>query len=340
MAISAIIEGTGLALPKQRVTNEQVVRRLQRNSTTEAAREKLDPDWIFSNIGIRVRHKASRSETNASLGASAALSALQDANMSLEEIDYIIGSTSTPDDFTPSFASTVHEQLLSVQKGGDIPASDKNAACSGTIYALVEACAYIKAGMYKTILIVGCDRVFSKHIDWKHPTMGPATAQLFGDGACALVVRGYADSKYSFGIKDFILSGRGNTEDLAGRRGKVHMHGGKVFKFAVTEGRRLLREAMIRQGLTVQNVTWFLLHQANKRINDAILGEQGIGAKENQCPSTIDIFGNTAGSSLGMLIAHNAKNFKRGEKIMLFAAGAGLTSAVMYMVWGKGIHAT
>ena len=134
------------------------------------------------------------------------------------------------------------------------------------------------------------------------------------------------------------MTSGGNIKDLVGKKGKVHMDGGKVYKFAVTEGRRLLREQLLRQGFTVENISWFLLHQANKRINDAILGEQGIGASPQKCPSTLELFGNTAGSSLGMLIAHTSKNFKHGDKMLLFAAGAGLTSAIMYMVWGKGAH--
>ncbi len=338
MTISVIIEGSGIAVPERRVDNESVIRRLKSNIKDPEVRAKLDPEWINKNIGIRFRHVANRNETNAFLGARAALLALKDAHVSLDQIDYIIGTTSTPDTFTPSFASSVHAQLYSSQQQKNIPAADKNAACCGTIYALAEAYAYIKASLYSTILIVGCDRIFSQCINWKDPLMGPATAQLFGDGAFALVVRGYKESRYSFGIKDFILSGIGNIKDLVGKKGKVHMDGGKVYKFAVTEGRRLLREQLLRQGFTVENISWFLLHQANKRINDAILGEQGIGASPQKCPSTLELFGNTAGSSLGMLIAHTSKSFKNGDKMLLFAAGAGLTSAIMYMVWGKGAH--
>lgn len=337
MAITAVIEGVGFAVPQKCVTNEDVIQRLKKSIKDEEVRSKLDPDWILTNTGVRFRYAAKKSETNAYLGSRAALRALEDASISLDHIDYIIGATSTPDQFVPSFASATHEILSStVESGTSIPASDKNAACSGTIYALAEAYAYIKAGMYNNILIVGCDRIFSRHINWRDPIMGPATAQIFGDGAFALVVRGYHEHKFSFGIKDFILSGKGNTKDLTGERGLVHMAGRRVFKFAVNEGRRLLREAMLRQGLSTDDIDWFLLHQANKRINDAILGEQGIDVPEHKCPSTIELFGNTAGASLGMLMAYASKNFRVGDKILLFAAGAGLTSAVMYMVWGKG----
>ncbi len=337
MTVTAVIEGTGFAVPQKCITNEQVIHRLQKNIKDKEVSNKLTPAWILNNVGVRFRYSAGSRETNAYLGSLAALRALDDASMSLKNIDYIIGVTSTPDEFTPSFASATHEILALVMDCSvSIPASDKNAACSGVIYALAEAYAYIKSGLYNNILIVGCDRIYSKHINWKDPVMGPSTAQIFGDGAFALVVRGYHENKFSFGIKDFILSGKGNTKDLVGKKGRVHMNGGKVFKFAVTEGHRLLREMLRRQGLSTESINWFLLHQANKRINDAILGKQEFNIPEQKCPSTIELFGNTAGASLGMLMAYASGSFKVGDKLLLFAAGAGFTSAVMYLVWGKG----
>jgi len=287
-------------------------------------------EWITKRTGIKTRHIA-EDEVTSDLAYKAALDALKNAEMKADEIDMIILATITPDYFTmPSTACIVAEKLGIVR-----PAVDISAACTGFIYALAHAKAFIESGMYKNILIIGAETL-TKIVDWKDRT----TCVLFGDGAGAAIISATenkeeaiididinADGKY----KDFLITpGRGVKYGCKTDRIWLEMKGNETFKVAVKTLSNSVTDILNRNNLTSDNIDWFIPHQANFRIIDAVA--RTIKMPKEKSVLTVHKYGNTSSASIPMAINEMFKEnkIKKGDILLLDAFGGGFT-------WGSAI---
>lgn len=317
------IIGTGSCLPKTVVTNDDLSKYMDTSD-----------EWISSRTGIKERHIAVE-ETTASMSVEAAKRAMDNANVTAEEIDLIILGTVSADYVTPACACEVQAAI-----GADrATAFDVNAACSGFMFALNIANAYIKAGIYQTALILGAETL-SKVVDWEDRS----TCVLFGDGAGAAVVR--ADEKYgllafdqgSDGTKGDVLAcpGRTNNNPLIRtdqKLGYVHMDGQEVYKFAVTTVPASLQKTIEEAGLMPEDIDYFALHQANIRIIQSV--SKRLHVSDDKFPISLDHCGNISAASVPILLDEmNRKGLlKPGMKVALSGFGGGLTWASAVMEW-------
>jgi 3-oxoacyl-[acyl-carrier-protein] synthase-3 len=315
--IRSRIVGTGSALPPRIVTNEEL-----------AARVDTSDEWIVSRTGIRQRHIADPEQTSSDLGAEASRAALAAAGIDADDLDLILVATSTPDYVFPSTACLMQAKLGT---SGQI-AFDVQAVCSGFVYGLATADAFIRAGQARRALVVGAE-VFSRILDWNDR----ATCVLFGDGAGAVVLQAderpgiLASSLHADGRFSGILSVPGN---LCG--GKVvgspflQMDGQAVFKFAVRVLDEAARETVAKCGLTLADVDWLIPHQANVRILEATAKRLGVPAEK--LVVTVDRHGNTSAASvpLALDLAIRDGRIKPGQHVMLEGVGGGFT-------WGAAL---
>lgn len=313
------IIGTGSCLPETIVTNDDLSKIMDTSD-----------EWISSRTGIRERRLA-KEETTASMSIKAARRALEDAKVSAQDIDLIIVGTITGDYVTPSTACEVQAAL-----GADkAVAFDVNAACSGFMFALHTADAYFKAGIYKTALILGAETL-SKIMDWNDRS----TCVLFGDGAGAAVLRAeetglLAYDQGSDGAKGMVLACKNrlnnnplvqNSMDLQ----YTYMDGQEVYKFAVTTVPASINKVLNEAGLSVEDIDYFALHQANIRIIQSV--SKRLKVSEDKFPISLDHCGNISAASVPILLDEINKKgmLKPGMKIVLSGFGAGLT-------WGSAV---
>ncbi len=318
----AQIIGTGSCLPEKIVTNEFL------STIVDTSDE-----WIMSRTGIRERH-ISVDETTASLSSEAARRAMEMAGVTAEEIDLILVATCTADTLVPSTACLVQDEIGAV----NAVAYDLNAACSGFVFGLNMADMYMQAGMYRTALVIGAETL-SRIVSWEDRS----TCVIFADGAGAAVVRasetGAISSKLgSDGTKGgtIYVKSRENYNPFVPEQKPtdwLFMDGGEVFKFAVRKIPEAIRGALDDAGLTVDDIDWFLLHQANMRINEAIAKRLKIPMEK--VPSNLDHVGNTSGGSVPILLDEVNREglLKHGDKIVFAGFGAGLTWGVMILEW-------
>jgi 3-oxoacyl-[acyl-carrier-protein] synthase-3 len=287
-------------------------------------------EWITKRTGIKTRHIV-ENEVTSDLAYKAALNALKNAGMKADEIDMIILATITPDYFTmPSTACVVAEKL-----GITVPAVDISAACTGFIYALAHAKAFIESGMYKNILIIGAETL-SKIVNWEDRT----TCVLFGDGAGAAIISATekkeeaiididinADGKY----KDYLITpGRGVKYGCNTDRIYLEMKGNETFKVAVKTLSQSVRDILKRNNMTSNDLDWFIPHQANYRIIDAVA--RAIKMPNEKSVLTVHKYGNTSSASIPMAInkLYEERKIKKGDIMLLDAFGGGFT-------WGSAI---
>ena len=289
--------------------------------------------WIRSRTGIRERRIATEDGTS-DMAAKAAARAIEQAAILPEEIDLILLATSSPDSCFPNGACEVQAKLGAVNAA----CYDISAACTGFVFALSTAHAFISAGIYKTALVIGAD-VLSKLIDWTDR----GTCVLFGDGAGAAVVR--ADetgilglNMHSNGEKGGVLTcgSRSNGNFLLGRKpelGYMTMDGQEVFKFAVKKVPECMNEVLRETGYTTQDIDHFVIHQANFRIIESIAKRLKVDV--DKFPANMERYGNTSGASVPILLDElNRKGqLKRGEKMILSGFGAGLTWGAILLEW-------
>jgi len=288
-------------------------------------------EWITKRTGIKTRHIVEDNEVTSDLAYMAALNALENANMSAEDIDMIIVATITPDYFAmPSTACIVAEKLGIVR-----PAVDISAACTGFIYALAQAKAFIESGMYKNILIIGAETL-SKIVNWKDRT----TCVLFGDGAGAAIISATknkkeaiididinADGKY----RDFLITpGRGVKYGCETDKIYLEMKGNETFKVAVKTLSNSVKEILKRNSMSGDDIDWFVPHQANYRIIDAVA--KAVNIPTEKCVLTVQKYGNTSSASIPMAINEMVKQgkIKKGDLMLLDAFGGGFT-------WGSAL---
>jgi 3-oxoacyl-[acyl-carrier-protein] synthase-3 len=318
------VRGTGAALP----------RRIMKNADFEGMVETSD-EWIVQRTGIRQRHIASDDETTASLGEAAARAALADSGLTPDDIDLILVATSTPDNTFPATAVEIQNRL-GMRHGF---AFDMQAVCSGFVYAVTTADAYIRGGLAKRVLVIGAE-TFSRILDWTDRS----TCVLFGDGAGALVLeaaegegtivdRGVlAASLRSDGAhkeKLYVDGGPSTT----GTVGHLRMEGREVFKHAVGMIADVIESTFDAAGITAQDLAWFVPHQANKRIIDASAKKLGIA--EHKVVVTVDLHGNTSAASvpLALSIAAHDGRIREGDLVLLEAMGGGFTWGAVLIRW-------
>lgn len=333
MKYAAKIIGTGSAFPERQMTNDDVVRKL-----TKFGLETND-EWIRERTGIverRISDVENESEVNSSLGARAAQKALEMAERKPEDIEQIIYATCSPDTLLPSTACWLQQKIGAHRAW----AMDINAACSGFIYGVVTAEQFIRSGHSKTVLVIGAE-VLSQIISWQDRT----TSILFGDGAGAAVVEQVA-ARSRQRILSSYLSSDGTLSELlhvpaggsamevtperyAQNLHKIRMSGREIFKVAV----RTLTECALRSleqaHIRAVKLDWFVPHQANLRIIEAVANR--IGISMDKVIVNLDRYGNTSAATIPTALDEAIRDgrIREGQTVLTDAFGSGLTAGAM-----------
>lgn len=320
--MTARIIGTGSAVPEQIVTNEDLSKIVETSD-----------EWISSRSGIRERRIA-KEETTTSLAILAGKRALENAGIASEEIEVIIVATCTPDCFFPNTACQVQEAIGAKHA----VAFDLSAACSGFLFALSTAQAYIKGGIYQKALIIGAETM-SKMIDWSDRS----TCVLFGDGAGAAVVSAEETGvlelvQKSDGTGKGVLSCKAReTRNLLNHESEtkeyLYMEGQPVFKFAVKTVPECVEEVLKKAEVKKEEIRYYILHQANSRIIQSVA--KRLKEPEEKFPMNLSLYGNTSAASIPILLDEMNRNgmLNQGDKLVLSGFGAGLTWGAVLLEW-------
>ncbi len=294
-------------------------------------------EWITKRTGIKTRRIADKGETTSDMGVAAAKQALERAGLTAQDLDLILCATISPDFLCmPSTACMIAKKLGIA----NVPAMDISAACSGFIYALATAKAYIESGMAKNVLIVGAEKL-SAIVDWSDRT----TCILFGDGAGAAIIAATenkdeaivdvnisADGKYY----DYLITpGCGTNkpcseEVLKERACFIKMKGNETFKVAVKTLTNDVKDILEKNGISSEAITHFVPHQANYRILNAVAN--ALGLRDEQVVMTVSKYGNTSSASIPMAIneIYQEGRLQKGDLMLLDAFGGGFT-------WGSAL---
>ncbi|KKB11365.1 3-oxoacyl-ACP synthase [Devosia geojensis] len=319
-----MIRGVGGYLPEKVLTNADLAKMVDTSD-----------EWIVQRVGIRERHIAAEGEMTSDLAVHAARAAMAQAGVGPEDIDLIVVATTTPDYTFPAVAALV-QMKLGIHHGA---AFDIQAVCSGFVYAVAVVDSYLKNGLAKRALVIGAE-TFSRLLDWTDRS----TCVLFGDGAGAAVMElvEIADGEPDRGVIASALRSDGHHWDKlyvdggpssTGIAGHVKMQGPEVFRHAVGKITDVVESALDQAGVTVDDLDWFVPHQANKRIID------GAGAKLGLPPEkvivTVDRHANTSAASvpLALSVAVADGRIKRGDLVMLEAMGGGFTWGASLIRW-------
>lgn len=281
-------------------------------------------EWIQTRTGIKQRHVAAPEEKTSDLALKAAQAALEEAHLQPNDIDLIIVATSTPDQVFPSTA-TILQYKLGVTNG--CPAFDVQAVCSGFVYALNTADLYVKSGQAKRALVVGAE-IFTRILDWQDR----GTCVLFGDGAGAVILEASEEA----GILSSHLHADGRYHDILAVPGWVAhgeitgrplltMEGSAVFKFAVKALADVAFETLEKANLTVENIDWYVAHQANVRILQATA--KRIGIQPEKVVTTVSEHANTSAASvpLALDVARKDGRIQKEQIVLLEGVGGGFT---------------
>ncbi len=323
----AKIMGTGSSLPDRVLTNHDLEKMVETSDT-----------WITTRTGIKERRIASEGEYTSTFATRAALRALEMASVSPNDLDLIICGTVTPDFPFPSTACIVQHNLGATRAA----AFDVSAACSGFLYGLCLAEKFIRSGAASHVLVIGAE-VLSRVVDWTDRN----TCCLFGDGAGAVVVSAHEGSS---GILSTHIYSNGSHWDLlhqpgAGSRNPasqqlldsgqifIKMQGNEVFKLAVRAMEDAAHAALTANGFTMVDLDFFIPHQANRRIIDAI-GKR-LNLSEEKLFVNVERYGNTSSASIPIALdeANRAGLLKHDALVLLDAFGGGLTWASVLMKW-------
>jgi len=324
--IQAAITGVGGYFPEDIITNEDLSKLVE---TTD--------EWIMSRVGIKERHVLKGEGKGTSvMGSKAVAMLLEKTNTKPEEVDLIICATTTPDYPFPSTAALIAEACGIKNAFG----FDLNAACSGFIFALEAGSNFIKSGKYKKVIIIGGDKMTSI-TNYSDRT----TCTLFGDAAGAVMLEPIEEE---FGIMDTILhtdgvgiphlrlSGGGSAHPASQETIEKNMHyiyqeGQIVFKHAVSRMADVSAEIMEKNGLSKDDVAWFVPHQANMRIIDAAANRMGLTA--DKVMVNIHKYGNSSAGTIPMCLWEWEDKLKKGDNVILAAFGAGFTWGAVYIKW-------
>lgn len=302
------IRGTGRGVPGKLVSNRDLEKLVETND-----------EWISSRTGIKTRHHCAGEETFSAITAQAARRALADAGVSPEEIGACIVATVTPETMVPSAACTLQRELGLPE---DILCFDLGAACSGFLFALHTMECLLNASPRKFGLVVGAENL-SRCIDWSDR----GTCILFGDGAGAAVV----ECREGWPSVSAVLGCHGNGELLrlpgpeTGEPSYISMEGTKVFKFAVEAVPWCVNQVLQKTGRTVEDVDFFVFHQANARIIDLAVRKYRIPPEKYY--KNIAEYGNTSAASIPLVLSELREQGKigPGSRILAVGFGGGLT---------------
>lgn len=317
--MSFFIAGTGSALADLNIDNRAFEKILDTSD-----------EWIATRTGIKER-KFLNAKTLTELASRAAQNALDDAKISKDEIDLIICATLQGDYIMPSLACLAQREL-----GLKCPSFDINAACTGFLYALDLADSYFKAGKANNILIICADQM-SKFLDFTDRS----TCVLFGDGASAAVLSKGQGLKYiqiaaQGDYQDLYIEGnKGNNPfcDAKSERRYLKMNGQYIFKFAVFTITQDIKKALERTKIKSQDIKYYLIHQANKRILET--AQSFLGESWDKFPTNLQTLGNTSAASIPMLLdeLNRSGRLQKGDLLLLSAFGGGLTAGVAIIEW-------
>lgn len=321
-ALGAVIRGIGGYLPKQVVTNPELLK----------AFPEITEEYIYQVTGIHQRHWAAENEKPSDMAYAAALEAIRKAGIATKEIDAIILATTTPDVAMPSTACILQDRLNLTT----IPAFDLNAACSGWLYAVAMARAMIISHMARNVLAVGVD-VQSHLLD----RSDESTCFLFGDGAGAAIISAGTSGHR---IREVILGTDTRGLHMAQRKQSgyippnghpmdscIRLDGHALFRFATESFAGLVQDAIAKSGWTPEETRWVVPHQANARILKA-------AARRSRVPFdrfylNIERVGNTSSASIPLALLEVEGQLQTGDKLVLCAVGAGITTAAISVEW-------
>jgi len=321
----AIIAGTGSAVPRKVLTNEDFTTFVDTSD-----------EWITTRTGIKVRHIAEDTDTTATLAAEASRNALADAGMDASEIELIITGTITPEMVFPATACFVQEMIGAVNAW----AFDLSAACSGFVYGLSIAQQFISSGRYKSALVMGAETL-SRITDYSDR----GSCILFGDGAGAVVVKAAESGSMGLMYSTSFSDGRGWTSlnCLAyGSRNPVskpladpkmvymNIQGREIYQLAVRRIVELVKECLEKCDLNVDQIKMFIPHQMNARIIESV-GKR-LNFSDEQIFINIDKYGNTSAASIPIALdeCRRLGKLQQGDIVLLVAFGGGLT-------WGANV---
>ncbi len=325
--LNAKISGIASFVPEFKLTNDDLSKMVDTND-----------EWITTRTGIKERRILKEPGAGSSyMGIKAVSKLLAETGVPANDIDLVICATSNPDYRFPSTASVIAHGCGC----GNCYAYDIQAACAGFIVALQAGNAYIKSGLYKKVVVVAAE-MMSSMTDYQDRS----TCPLFGDAAAAVLLEpteeniGIIDGVYHIngeGLPFLVMKAGGSVEPAShetvdARHHFVYQEGRNVYKHAVTDMLESSQDVMERNNLTVNDIDWFVPHQANMRIIEAVGGR--IGIDPEKVLVNIQHYGNTSAASIPLCIDEYKDKLKKGDKIVLTAFGAGFTWGAMYIVWG------
>ncbi len=323
------IIGTGSYVPERRLTNADLEKMVETSN-----------EWIIERTGILERRIAASDEFTSHMGTKAAERAMENAGITAEELDLIIVATVTPDTFTPATACYIQNNL----GAKNAIAFDISAACSGFMYAMKTAVQFIGTGQTRTALIIAAEKL-STVVNWEDRS----TCVLFGDGAGAAILR-RADNPDDGAVLATDIGTDGSLHDLLRipgggsacpitpenaheRLATLAMRGNETFRHAVLHMKQAAEEVIKRAGLTPDDISLIIPHQANLRIIDAVA--QRLRISQEKVFVNLQKYGNTSAAACAIALdeAHREGRFKKGDHIIIVTFGAGLTWAAAAIRW-------
>ncbi len=328
-ATRAAILGLGVHVPARILTNADIEKIVDTSD-----------EWIVARTGIRERRIVEDDQASSDLAVPAAHAALRDAGVAAEDLDLIVCATTTPDMVFPATACLVQHQIGARRAG----AFDLLAACSSFVHGVITAAQAIEAGLARYVLVVGAE-VLTRLVDWTDRT----TCVLIGDGAGAVVM---GPSRNGGGLRASVVGADGSAADILklpspGSRippspeaiaqglHRARMDGHSVFKLAVRIVPEAITSVVGAAGMTLDDIAWFVPHQANQRIIEAVA--RGTGVPLERFVSTIEQYGNTSSASVPLSLweARRDGRLKDGDHIVLVAFGGGFTWSACVLTWGR-----
>lgn len=326
--LNAKITGIASYTPEYVLTNDELSHMVDTND-----------EWITTRVGIKERRILKDENVGSSfMGTKAVNRLLTECGIAATDVDLIICATSNPDYRFPSTASIIAHECGATSAY----AYDIQAACAGFIVSLQAATAYVRSGMYKKVIVVAAEKM-SSMTNYKDRS----TCPLFGDAAAAVMVEpteeeniGIIDGVFHVdgtGLPHLLMKAGGSArpashETVDNDEHYVYQEGRAVYKHAVTDMYTSSLDVMKRNNLTVDNIDWFVPHQANLRIIEAV-GSR-LKLDDSKVLVNIEHYGNTSAASIPLCLDENKGKLKKGDKIVLTAFGAGFTWGAMYIVWG------
>ncbi|BDI17392.1 3-oxoacyl-[acyl-carrier-protein] synthase 3 [Nostoc cf. commune SO-36] len=327
--LGVAITGSGSAVPATSLHNQ-----------TLSELVETSDEWIATRTGIRQRRLALPSESLSVLATAASSQAIAASGIKAEDLDLILLATSTPDDLFGS-ACQVQAKLGAT----NAVAFDLTAACSGFVFGLVTAAQYIRTGVYKNVLLIGAD-ILSRWVDWEDRR----TCVLFGDGAGAVVLQAdKSDRLLGFALKSdgtqnhhLNLAYAGASQELLpdvnitkGTYQPITMNGKEVYRFAVQKVPEIIDKALFQANISVEQIDWLILHQANQRIIDAVA--QRLNIPEHKVISNLAQYGNTSAASIPLALDEAVRQgkIKPNDIVATSGFGAGLTWGAAIFQWGR-----